>query len=38
MLLIKEGVASLTKDLVKNQDGSVNIYFGPKATKGKEIG
>jgi sigma-B regulation protein RsbU (phosphoserine phosphatase) len=37
MLLIKEGVASFTKDLVKNQDGSVNIYFGPKATTGKEI-
>jgi hypothetical protein len=32
----KEGVASFTKGLAKNQDGSVDIYFGPKAPKGKE--
>jgi hypothetical protein len=24
------------KDVVKNSDGSVDIYFGPKAPKGKE--
>jgi hypothetical protein len=32
----KEGVASFTKGLEKNQDGSVDVYFGPKAPKGKE--
>jgi hypothetical protein len=32
----KEGVASFTKGLKKNQDGSVDVYFGPKAPKGKE--
>ncbi len=32
----KEGVASFTQDLEKNQDGSVDVYFGPKAPKGKE--
>ncbi len=32
----KEGVASFTKGLKKNRDGSVDVYFGPKAPKGKE--
>ena len=32
----KEGVASFTEGLEKNQDGSVDIYFGPKVPKGKE--
>ncbi len=32
----KEGVASFTEGLEKNRDGSVDIYFGPKAPKGKE--
>jgi hypothetical protein len=32
----KEGVASFTQGLEKNQDGSVDVYFGPKAPKGKE--
>ena len=32
----KEGIASFTKGMKKNQDGSVDIYFGPKAPKGKE--
>jgi hypothetical protein len=32
----KEGVASFTEGLEKNQDGSVDVYFGPKAPKGKE--
>ncbi len=31
----KEGVASFTEGLEKNQDGSVDVYFGPKAPKGK---
>jgi hypothetical protein len=32
----KEGVASFTQGLGKNPDGSVDIYFGPKAPQGKE--
>jgi hypothetical protein len=32
----KEGVASFTQGLQKNPDGSVDVYFGPKAPKGKE--
>ena len=32
----KEGIASFTEGLEKNQDGSVDIYFGPIAPKGKE--
>ena len=32
----KEGIASFTKGLEKNQDGSVDVYFGPKAPQGKE--
>jgi hypothetical protein len=32
----KAGVASLDKGLNKNADGSTDIYFGPKAPKGKE--
>ena len=32
----KEGVASFTKGLEKNKDGSVDVYFGPKAPQGKE--
>ena len=32
----KEGIASFTKGLEKNQDGSVDVYFGPKVPKGKE--
>ena len=32
----KEGIASFTEGLEKNQDGSVDIYFGPKAPQGKE--
>jgi len=32
----KEGIASFTEGLEKNQDGSVDVYFGPKAPKGKE--
>ena len=29
-------VSSLSKDLQKNPDGSVDIYFGPKAPAGKD--
>jgi hypothetical protein len=29
-------VGSLTKGLIKNADGSVDVYFGPKAPAGKE--
>jgi hypothetical protein len=32
----KEGVASFAEGLEKNQDGSVDIYFGPKAPQGKD--
>lgn len=32
----KVGVDSTKKDLIKNKDGSVDIYFGPKAPQGKE--
>jgi hypothetical protein len=32
----KGSIDSDMKDLVKNDDGSVDIYFGPKAPKGKE--
>jgi hypothetical protein len=32
----KGSIDSNMKDLVKNDDGSVDIYFGPKAPKGKE--
>jgi hypothetical protein len=32
----KEGIASFTQGLEKNQDGSVDVYFGPKAPNGKE--
>jgi hypothetical protein len=32
----KVGIDSNRKDLQKNSDGSVDIYFGPKAPKGKE--
>jgi hypothetical protein len=32
----KEGVASFTEGLEKNPDGSVDVYFGPKAPNGKE--
>jgi hypothetical protein len=32
----KAGVSSLDEGLVKNTDGSVTIYFGPKAPEGKE--
>jgi hypothetical protein len=32
----KGSVDSDMKDLVKNDDGSVDIYFGPEAPKGKE--
>ena len=31
------GRSSRTEGLVKNKDGSVDLYFGPKAPKGKEI-
>ena len=34
--LNKEGVASFTKGLEKNPDGSVDIFFGPEAPGGKE--
>ena len=30
------GRSSRTEGLIKNRDGSVDIYFGPKAPKGKE--
>ena len=30
------GIDSNKKDLVKNEDGSYDIYFGPKAPSGKE--
>lgn len=33
----KLGVASSDKGLQKNNDGSVDVYFGPKAPKGKEV-
>jgi len=29
-------IGSLTKGLVSNPDGSVDVYFGPKAPVGKE--
>ena len=29
-------VGSLTEGLKKNQDGSLDVYFGPKAPKGEE--
>ena len=32
----KAGVSSLDKGLITNPDGSVDIYYGPKASKGKE--
>ena len=32
----KAGVSSLDKGFITNTDGSVDIYFGPKAPKGKE--
>ena len=32
----KEGVASSTEGLEKNQDGSVDVTFGPKAPRGNE--
>jgi hypothetical protein len=32
----KVGIASSTKGVVTNKDGSVDVYFGPKAAKGKE--
>lgn len=32
----KPGVSGLDKGLIKNPDGSIDIYFGPKAPKGKE--
>ena len=32
----KVGIDSNRKDLVKNVDGSVDVYFGPKAPEGKE--
>jgi hypothetical protein len=32
----KAGVSSLEKDLITNPDGTVDIYFGPKAPEGKE--
>jgi hypothetical protein len=32
----KEGIASSNEGLGKNQDGSVDVYFGPKAPQGKE--
>ena len=32
----KPGVSGLDKGLIKNEDGSIDIYFGPKAPKGKE--
>ncbi|WNC74234.1 DUF1214 domain-containing protein [Thalassotalea psychrophila] len=32
----KAGVASSDKGLVENEDGTVDIYFGPQAPKGKE--
>jgi hypothetical protein len=33
----KEMVGSLTEGLKKNQDGSVDVYFGPKAPKGESV-
>jgi len=33
----KEGVGSLTEGLKKNQDGSVDVYFGPKAPKRESV-
>jgi len=32
----KVGVASSSQGVATNKDGSVDIYFGPKAPKGKE--
>lgn len=32
----KAGVSSLEKDLITNPDGTVDVYFGPKAPEGKE--
>ena len=33
----RSGRSSRTKGLIKNADGSVDLYFGPKAPKGKEV-
>jgi len=32
----KADISSRTKGLQKNQDGSIDLYFGPKAPDGKE--
>ncbi len=32
----KSDISSRNKDLAKNADGSVDLYFGPKAPEGKE--
>ena len=34
--ITKEGVESFAEGLEKNPDGSVDVYFGPKAPGGKE--
>jgi hypothetical protein len=34
--MAKVGIDSTRPDLQKNQDGSVDVYFGPKAPEGKE--
>ena len=34
--MARDGIASSTKGLQGNEDGSVDIFFGPKAPKGKE--
>lgn len=33
----RSGRSSRTEGLIKNDDGSVDLYFGPKAPKGKEV-
>ena len=34
--IAKSSIDSTMKDLQKNKDGSITIYFGPKAPEGKE--
>jgi hypothetical protein len=39
MVVTEQGrpdISSRKKDIVKNADGSIDVYFGPKAPAGKE--
>ena len=37
MIRRTSGRSSRTEGLINNADGSVDLYFGPKAPKGKEV-